>query len=359
MQQLDHSEVLTLARARLEKVVSEGIARAGSVIESVFSNVPQDRIAKGQSLVFGVTSTSRAQMNDGAGGMLPLHAHAFAQVTERAGIPLPYAKSLLEAGEGDSWRRTLLEHMLREHYGHQGGRFLVRSSGGQIRGFLSDKYRRLDSRPLLDAFVGGCKEVGAVPFEGVANEVRTSVRAIIPRIYEPVPGEAMVFGLAWNNSDYGAGVYGVSAFALRLVCLNGMVGESNLKQVHLGGKLPDSIEFSQKTYELDTKTTAAATVDIVRSTLSPKAIEARSNAIQALHERETSFEKAFAKVGATLTKAEHKAAKEAFEGDDSIMLPPGRSLWRASNALSWIANKTDDAERKLELQQAAGKIVAA
>lgn len=354
MQQLDHSEVIQLARARLEKVVSEGVARAGSVIESVFANVPTDSIVKGAKMVIDVDAEGRVHA---AGG--EFHAHAFGQLTERAGVPLPYARSLREGGKGAAWQRELLETILRTHYAHDTSRYLVRQAAGQVRGFLSDKYRRLDSRPLLDAFVGGCKDVGAVPFEGVANEVRTSVRAIIPRIYEPVPGEAMVFGLAWNNSDYGAGVYGISAFALRLVCLNGMVGESSLKQVHLGGKLPDDIQFSEKTYALDTRTMVGATTDIVRSTLGPAAIEKRAEAIKVLHASETSFEKAFSKVGAALTKAEQKAAKEAFDGPDQIMLPPGKTLWRASNALSWIANKTDDAERKLELQQAAGKILAA
>ena len=355
-QQMDHSEVLGLARARLEKVVSEGMARAGSVIESVFANVPQDRIVSGKTLAFDVAESGVSIQSRQDPDFSPLHANAFGQLVERVSIPLPYAKSLIAK---EPWRQALLQRMLGEHYANEGGRYLVRSAGGKVRGFLSDKYRRLDSRPLLDAFVGGCKDVGAVPFEGVANEVRTSVRAIIPRIYEPVPGEAMVFGLAWNNSDYGAGVYGISAFALRLVCLNGMVGESNLKQVHLGGKLPDDIQFSEKTYAADTKTMVSATVDVVRSTLGAPAIERRALAIKAAHEGETSFAKAFGKIGAALTKAEQKAAQDAFEGPDEIMLPPGRSLWRASNALSWIANKTDDAERKLELQQAAGKILAA
>jgi hypothetical protein len=350
MSQMDHSEVLAMARARLEKVVSEGVAKAGPVIESVLANAPRDSIVQGQGLTF-VVEDKRVMMVD-----RPLHNHALAQVVERAGVPLPYARGLVAP---EAWRQQLLEHTLREHYSHQGGRYLVREAGGQVRGFLSDKYRRLDSRPLLDAFVGGCQQVGAVPFEGVANEVRTSVRAIIPCIYEPVPGEAMVFGLAWNNSDYGAGIYGVSAFALRLVCLNGMVGESQLKQVHLGGKLPDNIEFSARTYASDTKTMVSATVDIVRSTLGPAAIERRVQAIRAAHENETSFAKAFGKIGAALSKAEQTAVKEAFEGTETLMLPPGKTLWRASNALSWIANKTDDADRKLELQQAAGKILAA
>jgi len=356
MQQMGHYEVLSLARARLEKVVLDGVQNAGTVIERVFENVPTDMIVKGEALRFEVTDKSTLVRVGSDSAAHPLHSHAFAQLTERAGVPLPYARSL-QAPE--AWRQALLQHMLREHYDNQGGRYLMRSAGGQIRGFLSDKYRRLDSRPLLDAFVGGCKSIGAVPFEGVANEVRTSVRAIIPQIFEPIPGEAMVFGLAWNNSDYGAGVYGISAFALRLVCLNGMVGESQLKQVHLGGKLPDNIQFSERTYAADTKTMVSATADIVRSTLGTVAIERRSMAIRQAYEGETSFAKAFGKIGAALSKAEQTAAKEAFEGSEIIMLPPGKTLWRASNALSWIANKTDDAERKLELQQAAGKILSA
>ena len=36
------------------------------------------------------------------------------------------------------------------------------------------------------------------------------------------------------------------------------------------------------------------------------------------------------------------------------MLPEGKTAWRFSNALSWVAGQTNNADRKLDLQRAAG-----
>jgi hypothetical protein len=354
------SHVTAAARERLESIVSTGIARSGSVIQQILSQQPVDAIVPAKGLTFQVADDGTVAMA-AKGHEWGLHRHAFDQVVERAGIPRSYAGELRVTGTENEWRRTLLQHSMDEHYRNNGAsRYLVRSVDGEARGFLSDKYRRLDSRPLLESFITACQALQGVPYEGVATDTRASVRVIIPQVFEPVPGEAMVLGLAWQNSDFGAGTYGISAFVLRLVCLNGMVGESALKQVHLGGRLPDELTFSEKTYALDTKTMVSATGDVVRSVLAPAAIEKRMDAVRAAHESTTDFASAWKKLRSTgMSKAEQTATRDAFEGEDVVMLPPGKTMWRFSNALSWTANTTKDAERKLELQALAGAVIAA
>jgi hypothetical protein len=355
---LPEESKLALARANLDDAVRRGAARSSAVVQRILSEVPRDDIVRGERLQFG-RAGGRLAFGVGDQQWL-LHNHAFEQLVERAGVPTAYARRLDAAeaeADGTSWEHRLLEYTLDQHYRHQGGRYLVRSVGGQARGILSDKFRRLDSRPLLDAFLGEAQKVGAVPFEGVASDVRVSVRAIIPTVHEPVPGEFMVFGLSWQNSDYGAGMYGVSAFVLRLLCLNAAIGESVLKQVHLGKRLPEELTFSQQTYELDTRTMISATRDVIGNILAPKAIEARLDAVRQAHAQETSWNAAFKKVGQLLSKGEAQRAKEAFEGPDNVMLPEGKTALRFSNALSWIANQTEDADRKIELQRIAGAVL--
>jgi hypothetical protein len=51
-------------------------------------------------------------------------------------------------------------------------------------------------------------------------------------------------------------------------------------------------------------------------------------------------------------------AASAFDGPDVVNLPAGNTLWRASNAISWIANaESVAAERRLELQELAGQLL--
>jgi hypothetical protein len=59
-------------------------------------------------------------------------------------------------------------------------RLLLRSVQDEVRGVLSDMYRRLDSRPILDAFAGACREIGVVPVEGVGGDLRFCLRAVLP-----------------------------------------------------------------------------------------------------------------------------------------------------------------------------------
>lgn len=349
--------VAAAARENLERVVAKGRTNAGPVIERLLSQVPEDRVVTARALSFG-TDGSRPFMSTRSGTQLGLHSNALGQAASTFGVPSKYARELAYAGGADNgWRRDLFGRVMSEHAAHAETRHLVRSIGGEARAFLSDSYGRYDCRPLLEAFVSAATRVGAVPYEGVATDLRAQVRAIIPQVFEPVPGEPMVFGLAWSNSDFGVGAYGISAFAIRLICLNGMVGESNLRRVHLGGKLPDDLRLSDATYRKNTDYLASLTRDVIDNVLSTRAIEGRVAMVRAAHAQEVDWRRGFARVSKLLTKGEAEQVKTAFEGTDEVMLPPGRTAWRFSNALSWVANGVEDPERKLELQRAAGQVV--
>src|SRR5690606_24103047 len=231
-----------------------------------------------------------------------------------------YLRDLTHSTE--DWQRELAADVLSRHYSHAGSqRALVRTVGGTVRGVLSDRYRRLDSRPLLDAFLNAATKLGAVPFEGRGSDVRTSLRMVIPTVQEPTPGECLVWGLSWTNSDYGAGAYQIALFGLRLICLNGMVAEKALRTQHLGRALPDNVEFSAQTLKLDTKTMISATTDVVRSAISPEALERANQRIVEAAGEEVSTSSMLRRVSTRLSKADQKKAKELFEGDDVVMLP--------------------------------------
>jgi len=227
-----------------------------------------------------------------------------------------------------------------------------------MRGFLSDHYRRLDSRPLVDAFATECQAVGAVPVDGTVTDTRVALKAILPEIYEPVPGEVLAFGVEWHNSDFGAGAHALRAFMLRVWCLNGATMENALAQVHLGGRLSEAYDLSQRTYRLDTAASKSALRDVVRGVLAAPAIEVMCNAIRSAHEKQIDWKNVKNAVGRRLLKGELETAQAAFEGADTINLPAGRTAWRASNALSWIAGQTENPDRKLDLQRLAGELVS-
>jgi len=354
---------MTTAGDRLNQAIQKYQGTAGATLERVLSQVPQDAIVKANALQFRPEPQGGVlEMSAGTDSVWRLHRHALSQVAETGNVPLTYVDHL---GGRDSspWQRELLSDVLTRTYQHSGKRHLIRAvgmNGGvrEARGFLSDKYRRLDSRPLLEAFIESARKQGGVPYSGTISDVRVAVKAIIPQVFEPVSGEAIAFGIEWFNSDFGSGRYGLRVFILRLICVNGLVGEDLLSQVHIGGRLPDEIEFSAKTLVADTKANILASKDIVKGALGPGGQERVFSTIRAAAEKKIEWATVRGRLSKALTKDELRRVDEAFTGPDVVNLPAGDTAWRASNALSWIAQTIDDPDRKIDFERLAGSLVA-
>ena len=328
-------------RTKLEGLIEKGQASAGTVIEQIMSAQPIDRVVLGQNIGYGVEGTSIVAQNLKKPGTAKVHEHALQQMAARVDLPWSYAQSLRES----PWGRELLAENLNRQYAHEpkDRRYLMRFArvGGvpELRGFLSDKYRRLDARPITEALITEVKKAGALP-------------------YEPVPGEVIAFGLNYETSDFGDGALTVGLFMLRMICTNLASAEDMLRQVHLGKRLAENLEFSEKTYRLDTQTMASAVGDIVGNVLAPATTERYCEAIKAANEDKVDGRQVSARLKAIgLTKAEQTATVEAFNSPNIEEVPAGMSAWRLSNALSWVAGKAENPRRQMELQRMAGGLV--
>jgi hypothetical protein len=341
-------------RVILEGRINSGVRNASRLIEQIHTDAPLDQISPTKRLVF--EARPRALSVGVGDNQLAPSEFALGQIAERAKVPTSYLKGLVSSESPSDNARAA--YILQDTFANSvQERVLVRSVRGQLRGFLSDRYRRLDSRPLVDALAAEAAELGAVPFDGTATETRVALKVILPRVIEPVAGEAMVLGVEWSNSDFGNGTHSIRAFALRVVCLNGMTRENVMKQIHLGGRLGDDIRFSEQTHQLDTRASASALRDVVRGQLSAEGIERVSASIRAAAEKSMSVGQLQAAVRNDATKDQAKKIVEAFESLDVVNLPAGNTLWRASNAISWIARHVESDESRLDLERLAGKLV--
>lgn len=357
------SDAARAARAKFERLIERGRTGAQGVIDQVTNQIISDRVVRAPALRFlpdgsGETAHLAIEFDDHRErAHLKLHSNALYQSAERAGINTAYVNFLIGQRE---FGAELLAHNLNELHGRSGNkRYLLRATDGQVRGFLSDSFRRLDCRPILESFAGACGQIGAVPVEGYALETKVVIKAMLPVIFEPVPDEPLVFGLVWQNSDFGNGAHSVRAFALRPWCTNFAIMDECLRQVHLGRRLSDDVAYSQRTYELDTQTVASAVADIVRHELAPEKLNAYQQAVRAAHEQHLDPRAAVTALKKRLTGAELQAVTEAFNSPDVVNLPPGQTAWRMSNAVSWVAGQTVVPERKLHLMQVAGSYLKA
>jgi hypothetical protein len=292
-----------------------------------------------------------------------LHPHAVMQAGEKLGAPPTYVRSLAESTE--DWKRQLAANILNQHTQHsERQRVLVREIGGQVRGVLSDQYRRLSSPELAKSFLKAMKDQGAMVVDAFADDLRWYVE-VIRRDIVPVQTEKnglvfMAFGMRIQSSDFGDGALDLRAFDIQAVCLNGMVAESLLRRVHLGGKLPTNIELSDRTYQLDTRTNASAIGDIVATTFSKEAILKRAMVIQDASAEVIDIEKevkALPRVNA-LTKVETESVKKTLmenKPEDGVQGEP--TLWKLAQAVSAVGRELEP-RRKREIDEIAGALLA-
>lgn len=357
---LTTSEDRQRALDKLNQLIEKGRTSASQVIENVMNNQPTDRLVAGSKLNFHPTPTGvGVQFPEYRGDAIDLriHRHALNQMALAVDMPMKFLDTL--ADEKADWGKELLAHNLNTifHERHAKKRNLTRAVNGEVRGFLSDQYRRLDSRPIIEAFATAVNSKGAIPYQGVVSDTKIAIQAIMPEVYEPIPGELIAYGLSLENSDFGNGALSLRAYLLRIWCANLAITEETMRQVHLGKRLDESMIYSQRTYELDSKTTVSALKDVINVQIDHESLTNRMNSVRTAAGKELTEKEAQVQLRKVLNKGEAEAAINAFESLDTHNLPEGKNVWRLSNAISWIAGKEESPERRLDLMRIAGDVL--
>lgn len=309
-------------------------------------------------ITFSANGSLRMDMPD---GQFTLHDNAIGQLADRMGIPQRYLRGL---ASGEPWAKQLAATLLNEHSGWtQRSRVLVRTVGTQVRGVLSDSYRRLNSVEILTAFVQEAAQQGAVISDAYMNDTKIWAETILPTpltVPTAKNGDVVIFaGARFSTSDYGDGAVDMRAFLLNGACLNGMVRESVMKQVHLGSKLPDNLQLSQQTYELDTKTTVSAVRDLTKGLFSKDNLMKKAIEIQGASEIDVDFEhelKRLTRDGGLLKQEGKEVEKILMRNDPEDGVQGGATLWKLTQAITAHARELSP-ERSRELHELSGQLL--
>ena len=342
-------------RATMERLVNEG-----KIAQDYIAPIGVNLKMNDHSPVITFSGEGSLQMNM-PDGQFSIHDNAIGQLADRMGIPSRYLRGL---AAGEPWAKHLAATLLNEHSGWtQRSRVLVRTVGEQVRGVLSDSYRRLNSVEILTAFVQEAAEQGAVISDAYMNDTKIWAETILPTpITVPTAknGDVIIFaGARFSTSDYGDGAVDMRAFLLNGACLNGMVRESVMKQVHLGSKLPDNLQLSQQTYELDTKTTVSAVRDLTKGLFSKDNLMQKAYEIQGASEIEVDFDhelKRLTRDGGLLKQEGKEVEKILMRNDPNDGIQGGATLWKLTQAISAHARELTP-ERSRELQEISGQLL--
>ena len=167
-----------------------------------------------------------------------------------------------------------------------------------------------------------------------------------PAVFDPVK-------LKWMNGEY------MKAMEEDKFYENGMVRESVMRQVHLGGRLPDSLSLSQKTYELDTQTTVSAVSDLTKGLYSKDTIMQKAIEIQGASEIDVDFDKELKNLvqkGALLKNEGREVEKLLMNNNPDDGVTGGATLWKLTQGITAFAREQQP-ERCRELHEISGQLM--
>ena len=343
---------IDILQNKLENYINIGERKANVTMRKIIDEklALRDYIAPCNKIAF--QSNGRLNCSLGGGEPFSVHDNAISQAATKMNVPTTYLRNLAKGKE--QWERDLSADILNKHFDNTSReRMLVRSVNGEIRGMLSDRYKKFDSLKLYTTFLEIARKSGCKIARSHKADTRGYIEVVKPEIHNIVTENNgtvnMVIGARIRNSDFGNGALDVSMFQLNVVCLNGLTTKKVMRNVHLGAKLPDDITLSDATYQADTELKALVIKDAIKALFSSATIEEEmariSNASSKVIKIDTEIKK-LQPMG--VQKSEIAALEGLLMNND-----PNDGI----QGITAVARNCDNEERKRDLEETAGVLL--
>jgi hypothetical protein len=292
-----------------------------------------------------------------AGTSYPILPLAHDQIGSHTGIPAKYYDRM--AAEAPELLVRNVNTWL--HFADPGERRMLRTLGGDLRAFLSNRYQRIENEEIAQVALPILADMPGVQIVSAeVTERRMYIQAVTPRITGEVKkGDAVQAGVIISNSEVGHGAVSVAPIVYRLVCLNGMViPDAKLRSYHVG-RLVESSEalWAQDTIQADDRAVLLKVRDTVRGALDEALFQKRVARMTELTEVqfattasiERGVEVLAKKIGATDTER-GGILQALIRGGDL-------SAWGMLNAVTAQAHTADNYDRGVELETVGGRLL--
>jgi len=277
---------------------------------------------------------------------------AHGQIASKLGIPKTYYDTMqaipgLRAYNVNSW------------LGQDENKRLVRTLDGNVRALLSDRFKPVDNFLILQSALPVLAEHKDLQVKSsILSDSRMYLQVVFPRLQAEVKvGDAVQFGITLSNSEIGAGRINVQTFLYRLLCRNGAVGESLLRQNHVGRRIGDDVEdydlYSDKTIQLSLDTFKSELDDILRASVNQARLE---SIVEKL--RLAAGDVIEPKVVTTEKLVENVTRKFGLNKEDGknilANLWSGNDLsrWGIANAVTALVHEEKSTDKQYDLEQA-------
>lgn len=285
-------------------------------------------------------------------GVFQLNDVAHAQVAEKFSIPKRYYDQMasipgLRSHNVNSW---LAQEPAKKK--------LLRTLDGKGRAFLADSFPPYDNFMVLSSFMPVVKDFAEVQIMSSSlTEKKMYLQVVFPKIEGEVKkGDVVRAGMIISNSEVGLGAVDIRSVIWRLVCGNGMIGESILKQYHVGRGIEaecfdiyasDTIKAELESFKLRLR-------DTLKAGLSEAAFHDRLKKLtgatmDVIPNPFRAVENVTKRFGFTEVEKESMAASFMIEGDTS--------RWGLANAITSLAKSVPDADRQFDIERAGHDLI--
>ena len=298
--------------------------------------------------------------------LMPLNPLAHDQVAARLEIPRAYyGKMLADAPD-------LLAKNVNTWLHQEPEKRMVRTLDGQVRAFLSDKYRPLENVDLAEAALPALQGMGVEVLSCELTEKRLYLKAYDRSLLRDIPsGRSMGDGthtifdtvcpvVCLSNSEVGAGATSIESGFYTRACTNtAFFGERSMRRYHVGGKHELTTGFeellSDKTKRLTDAAVWAQIGDVLKGAFEAARFDARLAVMVGKAELKItgSVEKVVdvtAKRFGLADGERNSVLKHLIEGGDL-------SQYGMMNAVTRTAQDVEDYDRATEFERLGGKVI--
>lgn len=279
---------------------------------------------------------------------------AHRQIAERLKIPAAYYDRMRnEAPE-------LLASNVNTWFGQNPERRMVRTLDGNVRAFLSDRYRVLDNYDLAEAVLPIISGMDAKIVSCEITDTKLYLKVLNEGLQADIKvGDMVQAGMIISNSEVGRGSVSVEPLIYRLVCKNGLIASDfSLKKYHVGRAADEGNAyeiFRDETLQADDRAFMLKVQDVVRT-----AVDELKFGLIVQRMRETTE----AQIKGDPVKAvEVVSNKLGLNGDERggmlrhLIQGGDLSQWGVVNAVTRLAQDVDDYDRAIELERMGGKLL--
>lgn len=295
--------------------------------------------------------------------------NAHKQIAARLKIPTKYYFRLLQD------HPDLIMNQINALFDREPENRMLRILNGEVRAFLSDKYRRLDNNIVLEQalpqIIQGDIETKLLssnvtdrklylkvlfPDDRLAQQIGVT-RDGSPDIVRP--------GFMLSNSEIGQGSLSIKGFFYRSFCENGChfggINTLDFSRSHLGGRVIEGVDYSIMSDETRQKEDAllmSQTTDVIRALSSPEFSKTMGDQLRMTKDTKLVKNPIEAVDAVAKELGLHQNEKDSVL--ESFIKDQDYSLWGMANAVTAQANNAElcSYDRATELEELGGKLLS-